>query len=120
MMTAMCEAMTTLNITMIDSAGAEELVRGQVAGLIERLGRLVTEQSVALDLGAVERIDAAGIAALVLLYQNAHASGRRFRVTNVPPRVEDLLAMVGLERYLGSQPAGPASLSGHRVERPAA
>jgi anti-anti-sigma factor len=117
---AMCEPMTTLNITMIDSAGAEELVRGQVAGLIERLGRLVTEQSVALDLGAVERIDAAGIAALVLLYQNAHAAGRRFRVTNVPPRVEDLLAMVGLERYLGSQPAGPASLSGHRVERPAA
>jgi anti-anti-sigma factor len=117
---AMCEPTATLNVTTIDPAGAEELVRGQVAGLIERLGALVTEQSVTLDMGKVERIDAAGIAALVVLYQNAHAAGHRFRVSNVPARVQQILAVVGLERYLGSHNAVQASHCGHRGQRPAA
>jgi anti-anti-sigma factor len=117
---AMCEPMTTLNVMTIDPAGAEELVRGQVAGLIERLGPLVMEQNVTLDMGAVERIDAAGIAALVVLYQNAQAAGHRFRVSNVPARVEQILAVVGLERYLSAHTPVQASHSGSRAQRPAA
>ena len=90
------------------------------AGLIERLGPLVLVQSVTLEMGSVERIDAAGIAALVVLYQNAQAAGHRFRVSNVPARVEQILAMVGLERYLGSHTAVQVSPCGHHGERPAA
>lgn len=120
MMTAICEPTTTLKRMTIDPAGAEELVRGQVAGLVERLGPLVMEQSVTLDMRAVERIDAAGIAALVVLYQNAQAAGHRFRVSNVPARVQEILIVVGLERYFGSHIATQASHCGDRLQRPAA
>jgi anti-anti-sigma factor len=117
---AMYEPTTTPNPKTIHPAGVDELVRGQVADLIERLGPLVKEQSVTLDLTGVERIDAAGIAALVVLYQNARGAGHRFRVTNVPARVEQILAVVGLERFLISHNAVQDSHCGQREQRPAA
>jgi anti-anti-sigma factor len=117
---AMCEPTAPLNLKTIHPAGVDELVRGRVAGLLERVGPLVTEQSVTLDLTGVERIDAAGIAALVVLYQNARGAGHRFGVTNVPVRIEQILAVVGLERYLVSHNAVQDSHCGQRVQRPAA
>jgi anti-anti-sigma factor len=120
MTTAIHEPTATLNLKTIHPAGVDELVRGQAAVLIERLGTLVTEQSVTLDLAGVERIDAAGIAALVALYQNAHGAGHSFRLTNVPARVEQILAVVGLDRYLVSHNAVQNSHSGLREQRPAA
>ena len=117
---AMCEPTATLNRKTIHPAGVDELVRGQVADLIERLGCLVTKQSVTLDLAGVERIDAAGIAALVVLYQNARGAGHRFAVTNVPVRVAQILTMVGLEQYLISHNAVQSSHSGQNAQRPAA
>ncbi len=70
---------------------------------------MVRHEDVALDFGRVEKIDAAGIAALIALYRAALESGRSFQVANAAPRVRELLTMVGLEVILLSQSKGLAS-----------
>jgi anti-anti-sigma factor len=126
MTNAMCEAMTTPMMRAFEQADRNELVkcqtvrgqlvRGQDECLVARVGPLVLEHDVTLDLGCVERIDAAGIAALVALYRRACESGHHFCVTNVSPRVVQILAVVGLDRILLSHNAVRSS----RVRRPAA
>jgi anti-anti-sigma factor len=80
-----------------------ELVWGHDQPLLARLTPLVRRQSVTLDLGTVQRIDAAGIAALISLYASAHEAGQRFTVSNPTARVAQILALVGLDRILLSQ-----------------
>ena len=120
----MTTAMIELNATRIfqgtEPAELNELVRGQDARLLEHVGPMVLERSVTLDLAGVERIDAAGIAALVALYCSARQSGHRFSVTNVSARVAQILTMVGLDRFLLSHNAVQSSHYGPRMERPAA
>lgn len=77
-----------------------ELVRGSEQGLLAWLTPLVRRQSVVLDLGAVRRIDAAGVSALLLLYSSARRAGHRFAVTHPAPHVAEVLALVGLKRIL--------------------
>ena len=84
------------------------------------LAALVLKYNVTLDLGGVERIDAAGIAGLVALYQRAQSAGHSFRVTNVPERVAEILSMVGLERFLISRNVVRNSQCDCREQRPAA
>ncbi len=85
-----------------------ELVRGTEARLMEDLLPRVQQESVALNLSAVERIDAAGIAALIRLYCSSHAAGKDFTVVAPSPHVLDLLRIVGLESILvaGARQAG--------------
>jgi len=68
----------------------------------------------------VERVDAAGIAALISLYRLAQESGHRFSVLNVAPRVRELLALVGLEGILVSHNANRATATGRRMSKNAA
>lgn len=82
-----------------------ELVRGEERRLLERLEPLARRQSVSLDLSSVERIDAAGIAALITLYCDACKAGHQFTVANPSPRVAHILSLVGLDRVLLSQNA---------------
>jgi len=99
----------------VEAGGAcelTELVRGSDRGLIEEITPLVRRQSVWLDLRSVERIDAAGIAALITLYRIAHESGHGFSVSNASPRARELLTLVGLDRLILSHDAGRASHSG--------
>jgi len=97
-----------------------ELVRGQDQLLVARLFPVVRRQSVTLDLGSVERIDAAGIAALISLYAGANDAGHRFTVSNPSARVEEILALVGLEGILVSHHVNLNSQSGACCEQPAA
>lgn len=97
-----------------------ELVRGCDKVLLEQLVPLVRRQNVSLDLGRVERIDAAGIAALISLYGSARDAGHCFSVSNASPRVTEILALVGLDRILLSHNAIYKSQSGKCSERPAA
>jgi anti-anti-sigma factor len=96
------------------------LVRDQIAGLMERLSPLVREHDVALDLTSVDRIDAAGITALVALFRGARETGHRFWLTNVPARVAQTLSVVGLDGILFSRNAVRKSQCGPRMRRPAA
>jgi anti-anti-sigma factor len=97
-----------------------QLVLGQDAGLLEHVGPLVRERSVILDLAGVDRIDAAGITALLALYRGARESGHRFSLTNVSARVAQILVVVGLDRFLLSHNAVRNSHCGPQTRRPAA
>jgi anti-anti-sigma factor len=84
-----------------------ELVRGQERDLVERLAPLVRRQSITLDLCQVERIDAAGISALISLYGTAQGAGNAFAVVNASARVAEILGLVGLDRILIARDADP-------------
>jgi len=97
-----------------------ELVRGNEQCLLARLTPLVRSQSVILDLGRVQRIDAAGVAALISLHACAHEAGHCFSVVNTTPHVAEILSLVGLERILLSRNAVESSYPDSCLERSAA
>ncbi len=86
--------------------GVTELVRGQEQEFIDGLQPLVEREAVRLDLSRIERIDAAGLAALISLYTDACKAGHEFTVVNPSRHVAQILALVGLDRILvGSEEA---------------
>jgi anti-anti-sigma factor len=97
-----------------------QLERGQTASLVERLQPLVLQHNVTLDLTHVDRIDAAGITALIALYQSARESGHCFCLTNASERVTHILSVVGLDHYLLSHNVVRNSHYGSTEQRPAA
>lgn len=88
------------NSNSVVPEGIDSLVRGAEERLFQQVLPLVRRQSVWLDLCRVERIDAAGIAALITLYRTACAAGRDFGVTNPTPHVREILTLVGVDRFL--------------------
>jgi anti-anti-sigma factor len=96
-----------------------ELVRGAESRVVRELLPLVKEESVALNLAAVERIDAAGIAALITLYCTAVESGTDFSIVAPSPHVLELLRLVGLESILVAD-ARPRGAQRTRLNRSAA
>ncbi|MGD0939993.1 MAG: STAS domain-containing protein [Terracidiphilus sp.] len=107
-------------VGLIGLSDLTELVRGTEQILLARVTPLVRRQSVTLDLGRVERIDAAGIAALISLHASAYESAHCFNVANATPRVAEILSLVGLERILMSRITVDKSYSDSCLERPAA
>jgi anti-anti-sigma factor len=99
---------------VVEPAGITELVRGTEQRLIALFAPLVRRQSIALDLGKVERIDAAGIAALITLYSDATHAGHAFNVCNLSAHVAEILSIVGLAPILISKETVPAHI---RVDR---
>lgn len=85
--------------------GLCSLVRGDEADLLDQVMPLVGRQSVCLDLSRVERIDAAGVAALIALYRTAREGGHCFGVINPSPHVREILRLVGLDRFLMNENA---------------
>ncbi len=83
-----------------------ELIKGQEQELVKEMRPVVSRQSVRLDLSRVERIDAAGLAALVSLYCDARKAGHEFAVINPSRHVARVLAIVGLDRVLVSKELG--------------
>jgi anti-anti-sigma factor len=81
-------------------SGITELVRGSDLRLVGYVEPLVRSQDVMLDFSAIERIDAAGIAALIALYGTARSTGHSFRLCDVRKHVSEVLALVGLEHIL--------------------
>lgn len=96
-----------------------ELTRGKEQLLLERLTPLVCTKNVQLDLASVERIDAAGLAALIKLYCDACNSGHRFTVSRPRRHVREILSLVGLDRLLLDEEP-PAATTSRGMERTAA
>ncbi len=92
---------------VVEPAGFTELVRGAEQRLIALFTPLVQRQSVALDLGKIERIDAAGVAALITLYSDALQSGHAFTVCNLSAHVAEILTVVGLAPILMAKDGAP-------------
>ncbi len=109
-----------MSAATVSAGELTELVRGNEQDLLARLTPLARRQSVTLDLSRVERIDAAGIAALITLHISAQAAGHRFAVSNLSPHVAEILALVGLEGILISHNTTDKSHFGLRSQRPAA
>ena len=116
-------------MTMVDFSNATssgqpaetiELVLGREKELLVWLSPVVRRHSVTLDLSRVQRIDAAGIAALVSLYSVAQQTGHRFSVANLSPHVAEVLRLVGLDGILLFRRAGWKSNSGRCLEQSAA
>ncbi len=82
-----------------------ELVRGQEEEFLMELQPLVRRGPVRLDLSRTERIDAAGVAALISLYCDACQAGHEFIIVNPSRHVAQILALVGLDRILVSHDA---------------
>ena len=120
MTTATCNEAMTRNEKAVRTCGLTEIVRGSEGRLVDDLSPLVRRQDLSLDMSPVERIDAAGIAALISLYRLAEESGHRFKVMNVAPRVYELLALVGLENILVSHIANVRADSSCRTTQNAA
>lgn len=97
-----------------------ELVRGEEQRLLKELEPVVRQQSVTLDMRHIERIDAAGIAALISLYGDAHMAGHEFAVINASHRVVEILELVGLDRILITGNASPCPEAVPCFEMPAA
>jgi len=100
-----------MNNSQLDStiqvvSGTCELIKGREQEILEELQPLVERRSVRLDLSLTERIDAAGLAALVSLYCAACKAGHDFTVVNPSRQVERMLAIVGLDRILLSKDSG--------------
>lgn len=112
-----CTAKDAMTVTYSELS---ELVRGEDRSLLERVSPLVTERNIALDLSGVERIDAAGISALIRLYGSARDAGHTFTLSNVSPRVAQILTLVGLDRILMSHNTVCLSHSGSQMSRTAA
>lgn len=64
---------------------------------------VVERQCILLELESVERIDAAGVTALVRLYCDARKAGHSFAVRHPRRYVREILSIVGLERILLAQ-----------------
>jgi anti-anti-sigma regulatory factor len=93
---------------IVEPAGITELVRGTEQRLIALFAPVVQRQSIALDFCRIERIDAAGIAALITLYNDALHAGHAFAVCNVNTHVAEILSLVGLASILIAKDATPA------------
>jgi len=109
-----------MTIQVFESNELTELVRGHEQQLLERLQPLVRRQNVTLDLENIERIDAAGLAALITLYCDACKAGYRFAIENPSQHVREILAIVGLDKLLLSQNTEHISYCGHQLQETAA
>jgi anti-anti-sigma factor len=114
-----------MNDSRLDSnpqfvGGVRELVRGSEQEILDALQPLVRSRSVHLDLSSIERIDAAGLAALVSLFCDARKAGHDFAVVNPPRHVARILAIVGLDRILMARGSREALPSGSRKNEIAA
>jgi anti-anti-sigma factor len=104
----------------MEATDMTELVRGNEQILLERVAPLATRQNICLDMSSVERIDAAGIAALISLYACARDAGHTFSICGVSHRVAEILALVGLEPILEYHNVILNSHTDPQMERPAA
>ena len=120
MNTGILEPSAILKFQTAEFAEMRELMREESESLLERLGSLVLDRNVMLDLSGVEKIDAAGISALLALYNRAREAGNRFSLVNVPERVAEILGVVGLERLLVSHNPVQSSQYGSGLHRSAA
>lgn len=104
------------NPAVVIIAVQNDLVRGNETQIVDELLTRVQQESIALDLSNVERIDAAGIAALITLYCSAVQAGTDFSVAAPSAHVLELLRLVGLESILIAE-ARPRGTQRHRLTR---
>ena len=110
----------TKSLNPVVSVSILSLVRGTETELLEEIMPLVQRQSLWLDLSRVERIDAAGLAALIALYRAAREAGRCFGVTNPTPHVREILSLLALDKFLMNEGSAEVGCPEPEIARSAA
>jgi anti-anti-sigma factor len=110
----------TNELLVTTPADFTELVRGTEDRLMCLMAPVVRERNTVLDLGRVRRIDAAGVAALISIYNSARNAGHTFQVHNVTPHVAEILRLVELDHILVSREEVPPPLAEACLQCPAA
>lgn len=118
--TTICESIAAESATQDQSVVITELVKGHNLEVLAQIAELVRRRSIELNLESVQRIDAAGVAALVTIYNTALGAGHRLTVSHASARVAEVLSLVGLDKMLLSQNAVRNSHSGVQMKRTAA
>jgi anti-anti-sigma factor len=118
--TKMHDTMCCTEIQPIAAGEITELVRGNENAFLERFMPLVRRQCIALNLEAVTRIDAAGLAALITVYCTARESGHDFTILNPSSHVAEILAVVGLDRILIARSDADCPVGNMQVQESAA
>ena len=98
----------------------QELVRGQEQTFLQELAPIVVRESVALDFGSVQRIDAAGLATLITLYADACKAGHTLTISRPNRHVREILQLVGLDRILITMPESKCAFSNLQMQESAA
>lgn len=97
--------MSTNGVTVRPDGTAEvsgELTFATVPAYLQRNGALFAGSGeLMVDLQGVTRADSAGVALLVEWLRLARAAGRTVRYRNMPPQVEALIRVSGLEKAFG-------------------
>ena len=72
-------------------------ITSSTGALLDKVRPLVSNtKRIVLDLAQVGYIDSSGLGAIVRLWSSAQKSNCAFQVTNVAPRIKELLAMTNL------------------------
>ena len=72
-------------------------VNGQLKSLINEV---TSDQDIVLDMERVEKIDSAGLAALVSLLDAVEKTGHRLRIANMQSRVRTVAGLVRLHKVI--------------------
>lgn len=84
-----------------------ELTFATVPAYLQRNGELFEGLGdLTIDLKGVRRADSAGIALLIEWLRLGRAAGRTVRFTNMPPQLEALIRVSGLEKAFAPHTAG--------------
>lgn len=85
---------------LVSARGSIDLHSSEEFG--DRLSELVEagEQTIVVDLTAVDFCDSSGLNALVRAYKRARQAGATFTVTGAYGRVDTVLRTTGLDRFL--------------------
>jgi len=89
--------------------GAES--RGLLMEAFARSSRRKTRKIV-IDLGGVQKMDAAGLGFLAFACKEARRRGAQFQVENTPGFISDLFRITGLDTVLNPNAAGGEGLRG--------
>ncbi|MEW9551600.1 STAS domain-containing protein [Nonomuraea sp. NPDC050783] len=77
-----------------------ELLRSHLLELLREAGRGRRGDALVIEVGRLSFIDAAGLGLLVSVHRQAARQRTPVRLANVPPRMERLLRITGLDGHL--------------------
>ncbi|MCK2216395.1 STAS domain-containing protein [Actinomadura sp. ATCC 31491] len=86
-----------------------ELLRGHLLELLREAGRGRRDVSLVIEVGRLSFIDAAGLGILVSVRNQAVRQRTPVRLANVPPAMERLLRITGLDDHLTADGDGGPS-----------
>ncbi len=81
----------------------ESMVEKFQARLVKTIGQDINE--LAIDMKGVNNVDSTGLGLLIAANNSLDQAGGHLLLANVPEKIENLLKMIGLDKYFGMNAA---------------